>query len=410
MNAELKSSVEMTSPMVEGMLIEDFAAGPREGSPLQPGLLSNMSNELRAPLNTMLGYAQLMEADSMITTASQRESIGQILRAGWKLMEMINEILDLSMVESGQLSLSVEPVSLPEVMTECQALMEPEAQQRGVSLIFPQFDQPCFIKADRARLKQVLLNLLSNAIKYNHAGGTVVVSCLFDTPGHTRIQIKDTGAGLSPEKQSQLFQAFNRLGQEASGENGLGIGLVVGKRLLELMQGRIGVESEVGKGSVFWIELNSAAPPHLEIKKVQSKSTAVSHPHLLLYVEDNPETLKLMEQLIARHPEMRILTAKNGYEGIALAGSYFPEVILMDINLPGISGLDVMKLIRLDPATAHIPVIALSANAMPQDIEKGLEEGFFRYLTKPIKFDELIETLNIAFRLRLHPHQKPFRE
>ncbi len=361
--------------------------------------LSSMSHELRSPLNAVLGFAQLMESDTPPPTPSQKASIDQILHAGWYLLELINEILDLSVIESGRLSLSLEPVSLPEVMLECQAMIEPQALKRGITMTFPDFAAPCFIKADRTRLKQVLINLLSNAIKYNQTGGSVVVDCVMSTPECIRISVKDSGAGLSPEKLAQLFQSFNRLGQEASGEEGTGIGLVVSKRLVELMEGTIGVESVVGTGSVFWIELISEGDPHAEYIKAacdtiaESPFAAGTHSRLLLYVEDNPANLKLIEQLITRRPDMRLLTAQNGRDGINLARASMPDVILMDINLPGINGIEAMKILRLDPATAHIPIVALSANAIPRDIEKGLEAGFYRYLTKPIKVNEFFETL-----------------
>ena len=214
---------------------------------------------LRSPLNAILGFAQLMESASPLPTASQKESIAQILQAGWHLLKLINEILDLAVIESGQrCSLSPEPVSLAEVMLECQAMIEPQAQKRGISMTFPQFDIPYFVNADRTRLKQVLINLLSNAIKYNKQQGTVIVDCTETTPGRIRVSVKDTGAGLPPEKLAQLFQPFNRLGQEAGGQEGTGIGLVVAKRLIELMGGVIGVESTVGVGSVFWFELSAS--------------------------------------------------------------------------------------------------------------------------------------------------------
>ena len=364
--------------------------------------LSSMSHELRSPLNAVLGFAQLMESDAPPPTPSQKASIDQILHAGWYLLELINEILDLSVIESGRLTLSLEPVSLPEVMLECQAMIEPQAQKRGISMTFPHFKEPCYIKADRTRVKQVLINLLSNAIKYNQAGGTVIVECVAGISNRIRISVRDTGAGLSPEKLAQLFQSFNRLGQEASGEEGTGIGLVVSKRLVELMEGTIGVESVVGSGSVFWIELLSEEDPHAGYIKaacatiVDSSVSKGTRSRLLLYVEDNPANLKLIEQLISRRPDMRLLTAQNGRDGINLARVSLPDVILMDINLPGINGIEAMKILRLDPATAHIPIVALSANAIPSDIEKGLEAGFHRYLTKPIKVNEFFETLKGA--------------
>lgn len=364
--------------------------------------LSSMSHELRSPLNAILGFAQLIESDTPGPTPAQKASIDQILHAGWFLLELINEILDLAVVESGRLALSLEAVSLPEVLIECQAMIEPQAQKRGISMAFPKFDAPCYIKADRTRLKQVLINLLSNAIKYNQVGGKVVVDYASSTDGRMRITVRDTGAGMSPAMLAQLFQAFNRLGKEASGEEGTGIGLVVSKRLVELMQGVIGAESTVGVGSVFWIELVHELNPHAEYIKAVSTSMPASRiatgprTRLLLYIEDNPANLKLIEQLIGRYPNLRLLTAENGKDGIDLARRCVPDVILMDINLPGISGIDAMKIIQLDPVIAHIPIVAVSANAIPRDIEKGLEAGFFRYLTKPIKVNEFMDTLAVA--------------
>jgi signal transduction histidine kinase/ActR/RegA family two-component response regulator len=364
--------------------------------------LSSMSHELRSPLNAILGFAQVLESDSPGPTPAQKTNIDQILHAGWFLLELINEILDLAVIESGRLALSLEAVSLPEVLIECQSMIKPEAQKRGISMSFPKFSAPCFINADRTRLKQVLINLLSNAIKYNQAGGTVVVDCTLTSGDRMRISVRDTGAGMTPAMLAELFQAFNRLGKEASGEEGTGIGLVVSKRLVELMQGTIGAESTVGTGSVFWIELIHDTAPHAEYVKAASTAMAPSpiaagsRNRLLLYVEDNPANLNLIEQLIARRPELRLLTAQNGKDGINLAREYVPEVILMDINLPGISGIDAMKIIQRDPVTAHIPIVALSANAIPSDIEKGLEAGFFRYLTKPIKVNAFMDTLAVA--------------
>ena len=225
--------------------------------------LSSMSHELRTPLSAILGFAQLMECGTPLPTVSQKRSIDQILKAGWYLLDLINEILDLALIESGKLPLSLEPIALTEVMRECEAMIEPQAQKRGISVAFSRFDSPCFVKADRTRVKQVLINLLSNAIKYNKAGGTVGVDCIASTPGRIRICVRDTGAGLAPEKLAQLFQPFNRLGREATAEEGTGIGLVVCKRLIELMGGDIGVASTVGTGSEFWIELNVTAEPQL---------------------------------------------------------------------------------------------------------------------------------------------------
>ena len=222
--------------------------------------LSQMSHELRSPLNAILGFAQLLESDSPPPTPNQQQSIGQILHAGWHLLALINEILDLAKIESGKLSLSLESVSLAEVMVDCQGMIEGQAQKRGIRIIFPEFAVPCFVVADRTRVKQVLINFLSNAIKYNRDEGTVEVTYRAVAPEHVRVSIRDSGVGLSPEHVAQLFQPFNRLGQEASAQEGTGIGLVVAKQLIELMGGVIGVESAVGAGSTFWFELGAAGP------------------------------------------------------------------------------------------------------------------------------------------------------
>jgi PAS domain S-box-containing protein len=381
--------------------LERAKAAAEKANLAKSDFLSSMSHELRSPLNAILGFAQLINSDSPPPTASQTASIDQILHAGWYLLDLINEILDLAQIESGKLALSREPTSLAEVMLECQAMIEPQAQQRGIKMIFPKSGLPQFVDADRTRLKQVMINLLSNAIKYNKANGTVVVECAMSSAERMRISVRDTGAGLPSDMLLQLFQPFNRLGQERSAEEGTGIGLVMSKRLVELMGGVIGVESAVGLGSVFWFELNSTPEPHLEadvepIAMVPENTSNRGQLRSLLYVEDNPANLKLIEQLIARRADLRLLSARDGILGIELARTKQPDVILMDINLPGISGIEALRILREDPATAHIPVVALSANAMPRDVEKGLQAGFFRYLTKPIKVGEFMDTLGAA--------------
>jgi len=364
--------------------------------------LSSMSHELRSPLTAIIGFAQLMESAAEPPTQEQKESLAQILQAGWHLLTLINEILDLAKVESRQVPLSVEPVSLAECLAECRDMIAPQAEQRGIHMIFPEFQTPCYVQADRTRVKQVIINLLSNAVKYNSPQGTVTVDCSSAGPERIRVSVRDTGAGLSPEDLAKLFQPFNRLGQEVRGEEGTGIGLVVAKRLVELMGGVIGVESVVGTGSVFRFELSSVSGIPAQ---AGSAETAVRVPspvprdgrlRTLLYVEDNPANLKLVEQIIARLPDLHLLTAMNGRDGIELARSARPEVILMDINLPGINGYEVLKRLRADPSTQHIPAIAISANAMPTDIERGMKAGFVRYLTKPINVDEFLESIGMA--------------
>jgi CheY-like chemotaxis protein len=360
--------------------------------------LSSMSHELRTPLNAILGFAQLLEAGLPAPTDIQVVRLHQIVKAGWYLLDLINEILDLTVIESGKLSLSREPVSMTEVMRECQAMTESQAHKRGVRMHFVPFDTTWFANADRTRVKQVFINLLSNAIKYNRENGSVEVTCTC-TPESIRICIKDSGVGLAPDKLMQLFQPFNRLGQEFGSEEGTGIGLVVTKQLVELMGGTISVVSSIGVGSEFCIELIRDFTPQLATgntlptENLQQNMAALS---TLLYVEDNPANLMLVEQIIEGHPLMSMLSAHDGNTGIKLAIELLPDIILMDINLPGIGGTDAMKILRDNATTAHIPIIALSANAMLRDIEKGLEAGFFRYLTKPIKINEFMNALEDA--------------
>ncbi|MBJ7312039.1 PAS domain S-box protein [Rugamonas sp. CCM 8940] len=362
--------------------------------------LSSMSHELRTPLNAVLGFAQLMASETPAPSLPQQRSLDQILKGGWYLLRLINEILDLAMIESGKITMSQESMGLAEVIADCKSMIEPQAHKRGIQMVFPHFSRPVYVHADRTRVKQVMINLLSNAIKYNRSGGTVTVDYGVGEAGRVRISVRDTGAGLSTEQLGQLFQPFNRLGQEDSAEEGTGIGLVVTKQLVELMGGAIGVDSALDVGTTFWIELQSAEAPALigghEPVAETALTQAEAAPRTLLYVEDNPANLSLVEQLISRRPDLRLLTAIDGHLGIQLARTYQPDVILMDINLPGISGYGCLKILQEEASTKHIPVLALSANAVPRDIEKGMEAGFFRYLTKPIKVQEFMDALDLA--------------
>jgi signal transduction histidine kinase len=259
--------------------------------------LSSMSHELRTPLSAILGFAQLIESGTPVPTPSQKRSVDQILQAGWYLLELINEILDLALIESGKLSLSLEPMGLSDVLLECAAMIEPQAHKRNIQVSFPPFGARYFVKADRTRVKQILINLLSNAIKYNRIDGRVQVTCAERVPGRLRIGVEDTGDGLSPEKIEQLFQPFNRLGQECNTAEGTGIGLVMTKRLIELMGGEIGMESTLGTGSTFWVEMDLVGKPTALVIKDSPSAPSSSYSHIgaplyrLLYVEDNPANL-----------------------------------------------------------------------------------------------------------------------
>jgi PAS domain S-box-containing protein len=366
--------------------------------------LSNMSHELRTPLNAVLGFAQLMAAATPPPTEKQKKSLDQILQAGWHLLNLINEILDLSAIEAGRVTILQETLSLAVILQVCQEMLEPQAQQRGIQIIFP-LDCTLYVHADKIRLKQVMINLLTNAIKYNRVNGSVVVQCMMSSADRVRISIKDTGQGLSQEQVAQLFQPFNRLGRDTSGIAGNGIGLAVSKQLVELMDGTIGVESKVGVGSLFWFELAVSNVPELVTENLDKIGADVPDhvvayelplQRTLLYVEDNPGNLLLIEELIERRSYLKLISAIDGHLGVQMAQTYQPDVIMLDINLPGISGFDALKLLREDTTTAHIPVIAISANAMPRDIEKGMEAGFFRYLTKPINIDEFMDVIDVA--------------
>ena len=379
-------------------------AAAEKASLAKSEFLVQLSYELRTPLNVILGFAQLMESGFPAQSPSQKQNLDQILLAGRYLLDLTNQIFDLAEIESGIAPLSQEPVSLGEVLLECQALVQAQAKKRRVTITFPQFEIPCFVKGDRTKVKQVLLSLLINAIKYNKPGGAVAVGCTLspNVPDSIRISVRDTGKGLLPEQLVQLFQPFNRLGQEAGEEEGTGLGLVVSKQLVEVMGGSIGADSTVGVGSVFWIELVMAAAPPLIVSKPESprpvlpQVQGVMPLRTVLYIEDNSANLELIKQLIARRPDLHLRCATDGERGIASARIHQPEVILMDINLPGMSGIEAMKILRDDLAMAHIPIIALSANAMPHDVKKGMEAGFFNYVTKPIDVKQFMVALDAA--------------
>ncbi len=365
--------------------------------------ISSMSHELRTPLNAILGFSQLLESGTPAPMPAQVLKIQQIAKAGWHLLELINEILDLAVIESGKLALSPESLALSKIMLECQTMFEPLALVRDIHINFLPVDSSLFVRADRIRLKQVLTNLISNAIKYNREHGTVEVMCAITADNHIRINIKDSGVGLSPEELSQLFQPFNRLGQESGTVEGTGIGLVVTRRLIDLMEGTIGVESIAGAGSTFWIELKRDNIPQVNASNTmreeflaQVRGQENEARRTLLYVEDNPANLLLVEQIMLEQPHISMFSARDGNHGVEMARAHRPDVILMDINLPGISGIEAMNILRKDQTTMHIPIIALSANAMLQEIKLVQEAGFFSYLTKPIKINEFMNALNSA--------------
>jgi PAS domain S-box-containing protein len=365
--------------------------------------LSSMSHELRTPLNSILGFAQLLESGTPTPTAQQQSRIEMIQRGGWYLLTLINEILDLSAIEAGKVTLSLEPISLSKVLADCKSMIEPDVERSGIRVYFPSVSESTRVVADPIRLKQVIVNLLTNAIKYNRVHGSVEVKLSSESPHTLRISVHDTGQGLPAELLSQLFQPFNRLGQETTDKEGTGIGLVVTRRLTELMGGSVGVSSVVGEGSVFWVELSAAPELALITDSAQGQGGRAIAPIPgeraacpVLYVEDNLANLDLVKQILANRPDIQLLSARNGSEGIAMASRHKPHVILMDVDLPDMSGLEVFKILQQDSGTRDIPVVAVSANAMPLDIANGLACGFFRYLTKPFRIQEFLHVLDVA--------------
>lgn len=369
--------------------------------------LSSMSHELRTPMNAILGFGQLLEMEELNET--QRENVEEILHAGNHLLDLINEVLDLAKVEAGRISLSIEAVDLADVLQECLALMQPQVSARGLNVslshagesVSPErvreFD--CVVRADRTRLKQVVLNLLSNATKYNSEHGRIGIDVSRTACDDVRIAISDTGAGIPRERQAELFTSFNRLGAEHSDIEGTGIGLVISKNIVELMGGAIGFESTPGQGSCFWIDLEAdelAVARQAEDTQDANALTAVTadKEQVVLYIEDNPANLKLVSRLLGKRPNVHLLTAHTPELGLQLANQRLPGIILLDINLPGMDGYEALQVLRLNPKLKNSIVIAVSANAMPGDIEKGLAAGFNDYITKPIDVGQFFSTLD----------------
>jgi PAS domain S-box-containing protein len=358
--------------------------------------LSRMSHELRTPLNAILGFGQLLEMEEL--GERERESVEQIVRAGRHLLELINEVLDISRIEAGKLVISLEPVDLISGLSDVLSLADPLARERGVELVadFETPDQP-YVRADRQRLRQVLLNLLSNAIKYNRPGGSVRVS--IDSAGERlRINVEDSGAGIPQTRLEQLFQPFERLGAEQSGVEGTGLGLALSKRLVEAMGGSIGAQSEVGVGSTFSVELEVAASPVSEQTLAAARMAGQNEranlgSATLLYVEDNLSNLKLIEHIFAGRPEVKLLPAMQGELGLQLARLHRPDLILLDLHLPDMSGERVLARLQDDPSTQDIPVIVLSADATPGQVQHLLDSGAIDYLTKPVDVRRLLQAV-----------------
>lgn len=357
--------------------------------------LSRMSHELRTPMNAILGFSQLLQDD--LLTPQQTENVREIHQAGRHLLELINEVLDLSRIEAGHLDLSLEPVETMSLINECLAMVRPLAEQHGISLALEEKIMcNCAVKADRMRLRQVLINLLSNAVKYNRESGSVLVGCISGSEGSIRIQVRDTGRGIPSESQSRLFQPFERLESAYDGIEGTGIGLALTKRLTEAMGGSVGMESSPGVGSTFWVELPGAKIAMMEYAtelSISPPKAEVTGQHRLLYIEDNPANLRLMQQIVGKLANLNLQDAQTAELGLAIAMQDPPDLILLDINLPEMDGFEALRQLRANPATHDIPVIAITGNAMESDVKLGKEAGFDEYLTKPLDVPKLISTL-----------------
>ena len=365
--------------------------------------LSNMSHELRTPMNAILGFGQILNYDDTLSVEN-KDSVHEILKAGEHLLELINEVLDLAKVESGHIDMSLEAVEVCPVVEECMSLVSTLADKRNIKLSHRGLNGIA-VRADRMRLKQALLNLLSNAIKYNRTNGNVQIEVR--TTGCTEqdrlcIRVTDTGPGIPAAHLAELFQSFNRLDAENSGIEGTGIGLTLTRRIVEMMGGTVDVESELGVGSTFWIELPIDAMPEDEHDATRV-ATSAQHTaqHTVLYIEDNPANLKLVAQLLARRKHIHLLTAHTPELGIELALTRKPDLILLDINMPHMDGYQVLEVLKAEASLKIIPVIAITANAMPRDIERGRAAGFTDYLTKPIDVTRLLTVVEMIFQTKV---------
>ena len=369
--------------------------------------LSRMSHELRTPLNAILGFGQLLELAE--TDPGRQGHVKQILSGGKHLLALINEVLDLARVESGKMSVSLEDVAVAELVRECISLIHPQSVAKQIAVQVDASLPEVNVRADHTRLKQVLLNLLSNAIKYNHLGGQVHVSCELQ-PSALTLRVTDTGPGLSSEEVSRLFVPFERLNADDMQIEGSGIGLALSKRLVQMMEGQIGVDSIKGQGSTFWVQFPLVAPAAVADAFVPSATeggaSVADHLHApavrtVLCMEDNPNNLQLMESILGMLPGVKMLSAIAPGLGLEIAQAHQPDLILLDINLPDMDGFEVMRCLRQHPATKAIPVVAVSANAMEQDLARGMAAGFADYVTKPIDVGRLLRVVEeLAFKKR----------
>ena len=381
-----------------------------EANQLKTHFLGRMSHELRTPMNAILGFAQLLESDGLSET--QAEYLHEISQAGHHLMDLINEVLDLSKIESGHLDIDMEYIPLSDIVSDSLAMVSPMAEEKNIQLV-SQLKSPetCLLYVDRLRCKEVLINLLSNAVKYSHTGGCVEISGQMLRDDTMHITITDDGPGLSLEQQKLVFEPFTRLGAEYSDIEGTGIGLTIAKQLMERMKGRIGVQSLTGHGCTFWIECHAIqSDVQLKPKKMtelRSVASSGGTQHTVLYIEDNTANVRLVQNAFKRLPYIRLYIAPNAELGIEIANSKQPDLILLDINLPGMDGYAALPLLKQLPGNEKTPIVALSAAAMPKDIERGMRAGFKHYITKPVQVADLLDLVRKELAIMpVQPRQK----
>jgi signal transduction histidine kinase/CheY-like chemotaxis protein len=362
--------------------------------------LSRMSHELRTPLNGIIGFAQLLELE--MNGAEQRESVDHILKGGRHLLALINEVLDLARIEAGKLAMSPEPVLVKDVVRASVDLIRPQAAKRHVSIIDTVADDR-YMTADRQRLQQVLLNLLSNAVKYNKDGGLVRIACGDGPPGRLRLTVSDTGGGIEPEQMQRLFTPFDRLGAEHTAIEGTGLGLALSHHLVDAMGGTLSATSQVGEGTTFIIELQTASNQSLHVESVVpvgSDGAAAEARGTVLYIEDNLANLRLLERIVGRRPGVTLISAMQGNRGLELARDHRPQLILLDLHLPDVPGSQVLARLLADPVTKAIPVVILSADATPGQMSRLVEQGAHAYLTKPLEVQQILALLDDVLRNR----------